>query len=121
MKDEQASGQTVREILQNHSYVQRYALKLIPAADKQHMNGYEVAEAANDIRLNNQMETEAAINAHIVSVLEGLKGNLPDTTFHGSSIKVKDNIRDGGYIDGVVDSRLAIDAAIARYKQKGSE
>ncbi|MFN3008626.1 hypothetical protein [Mycolicibacterium wolinskyi] len=73
MKDEQGSGQTVREILQNHSYVQRYALKLIPAADKQHMNGYEVAEAANDIRLNNQMETEAAINAHIVSVLEELK------------------------------------------------
>ena len=35
--------------------------------------------------------------------------SMPDIAFLGTSIRVKDNIRDNGYYDGVRDSRLSIE------------
>lgn len=49
-------------------------------------------------------------NKQIEAVLDRLENDLPDTTFHGSSIRVKQNIRDAGYADGIRDARLAIEA-----------
>ena len=59
---------------------------------------------------------ESAINTIIRQELEGLVEQLPDTTFYGSSIRVKENIRDGGYHDGVRDSRAVINKRIKEYE-----
>ena len=59
---------------------------------------------------------ESAINTIIRQELEWLVEQLPDTTFYGSSIRVKENIRDGGYHDGVRDSRAVINKRIKEYE-----
>ena len=47
-------------------------------------------------------------------VRERVEQSLPDTTFLGTSIRVKDNIRDDGYHDGVRDSRLSIEEELTK-------
>lgn len=56
------------------------------------------------------------IKSEVLSVLEEVKKELPDTSFYGTSIKVKQNIRDGDYHDGVLDSRRTIEEIEKRYK-----
>ena len=50
----------------------------------------------------------------LAEVKERVVQSLPDTAFHGTSIRVKENIRDGGYHDGVLDSRLATEEALTK-------
>ena len=48
----------------------------------------------------------------LAEVRERVVQSLPDTAFLGTSIRVKDNIRDDGYHDGVLDSRLATEETL---------
>ena len=50
----------------------------------------------------------------LAEVRERVVQGLPDTTFLGTSIRVKDNIRDDGYHDGVLDSRLATGETLSK-------
>lgn len=50
----------------------------------------------------------------LAEVRERVVQSLPDTAFHGTSIRVKENIRDGGYHDGVLDSRLATEETLTK-------
>ena len=74
-------------------------------------NFYNDLEAAILAWHNRQTVSE------IEAVLDRLEQGLPDTAFHGTSIRVKEKIRDGGYVDGVRDSRLAIEAERNKLKE----
>ena len=50
----------------------------------------------------------------LAEVRERVVQSLPDTAFHGTSIRVKEKIRDGGYHDGVLDSRLATEETLTK-------
>ena len=50
----------------------------------------------------------------LAEVRERVVQSLPDTAFHGTSIRVKDNIRDGGYHDGVRDSRQSTEETLTK-------
>lgn len=50
----------------------------------------------------------AAIKQAKLELIDELIQVLPDTILYGSSIRVKERIREYGYIDGVRDSKLAI-------------
>jgi len=65
---------------------------------------------------DSRMQLENLINQEALALLDRLEKALPDTSFHGSSIKVKEKIRDGGYHDGVRDSRLVIEAEKRKYE-----
>lgn len=61
-------------------------------------------------------ELDAIINSKVLEAIERIRGALPDTTFHGSSIRVKQNIRDNGYADGIYDVRVILKEIEKEYK-----
>ena len=107
MSDIQPSGQTVRGILEPlRLKVNAYRDAL---ADQGHSNTALIIGGVNaDIT-----KAEAAINAHIVSVLEELKSKQRHLIYR----RYKGDVEQGNHFVSV----LLIDAAIAKYKQGKEE
>lgn len=82
-----------------------------------HQNECKVCNKMRQLEDNAIISIKSIIKTEVAQALKELKEELPDTTLHGSSIRVKQNIRDGGYIDGVVDCRRAIDKRIEELKE----